>query len=80
MRPAPVELIEPLIEIGLQFGNGAIEFLPEGDAVQLVQHRLVEPLHDTIGLGAFGLAQFHLSVDGAYGISTARRNHRRANP
>ena len=54
MGPASIELFEPLIEIGLQLCDGAIKLFPEGDAIELVQHGLVEPLHDPIGLRAFG--------------------------
>src|SRR5262249_54501149 len=43
---------QPRIEIGLQFGKRAIELLAEGNAVELVQQRLVEPLTNAVGLRA----------------------------
>ena len=54
MRPVSIELFEPPIEIGLQLCDRSIKLFPKGDAVELVQHGLVEPLHDAIGLRAFG--------------------------
>ena len=54
MRPVSIELFEPPVEIGLQLCDRSIKLFPKGDAVELVQHGLVEPLHDPIGLGAFG--------------------------
>ena len=54
MGPVSIELFEPLIEIGLQLRDRAIKLFPEGDTVELVQHGFVEPLHDAIGLRAFG--------------------------
>src|SRR5208337_1786614 len=54
MRPVSIELFDPPIEIGLQLCDGAIKLFAEGDAIELVQHGFVEPLHDSIGLRAFG--------------------------
>ena len=34
----------------MQFADRAVDFLAERDAVELVEHRLVEPLDDSIGL------------------------------
>ena len=54
MRAVLIELFEPSIEIGLQLLDRAVKFLSESDAVELVQHGLVEPLDDAVGLGGFG--------------------------
>ena len=55
MRPVSIELFDPPIEIGLQLFDRSIKLFPEGDAIELVQRGLVEPLHDPIGLRAFGI-------------------------
>src|SRR5215212_4004504 len=55
MRPVLVVAPDPLIKIGLQFGDRAVDPLAERDPVELVQHRLMEALNDAVGLWAFGL-------------------------
>ena len=50
MRPFLVVGLDPIIEIALQVADRAVDFLAERDAVELVEHRLVEPLDDSIGL------------------------------
>ena len=55
MRPVLVVGSDPVVEIGLQLGDRAIDFLPESDAVELVQYGLVEPLDDAVGLRVLGL-------------------------
>jgi hypothetical protein len=45
---------EPLVEIGLQLFDRAVELFSERNAVELVQHGFVEALDDAIGLRAFG--------------------------
>jgi hypothetical protein len=52
MGPCHVIGFNPSIEIGLQLRDGAINFLAEGDPVELVEHCLVEALEDAIGLRA----------------------------
>src|SRR5215471_19722710 len=47
-----IVLCNPGIKIGLQLGNGAVELLAEGNAVELVQQRLVETLANAIRLRA----------------------------
>ena len=47
-----IVLCNPGIKISLQLRNRAIELLAEGDAVELVQQRLVETLADAVGLWA----------------------------
>src|SRR4051812_27384594 len=46
---------DPLIQVGLQLGDRAVDPLAERDPVELVQHRLVEALNDAVRLWAFGL-------------------------
>jgi hypothetical protein len=50
-----VVLAEPLVEVGLQLGEAAVELLAEGHPVELIQHGLVEALANAIGLRALGL-------------------------
>lgn len=51
MRALLVVFFHPDIEIDLQLLLRPIDLLPERDAIELVQHRLVEPLADPVGLG-----------------------------
>src|SRR6188472_4594112 len=46
---------DPLVEILLQLGDRAVDALAERYPVELVQHRFVEALDDSIGLRALGL-------------------------
>ena len=46
---------DPGVQIDLQFGDRAVDALSEGDPVELVQHRLVEALDDSIRLRVLGL-------------------------
>jgi hypothetical protein len=62
VRPASIELFKPLVEIGLQLFDRAIELFSERNAVELVQHGLVEPLHDAVGLRAFSRRERRLAV------------------
>ena len=50
-----VVLAEPFVQVGLQLGDRPVELLAKGNAVELVQHGLVEALADTIRLRALGL-------------------------
>ena len=45
----------PGAEVGLQVVNGLIDLLAEGDAIELVEHCLVESLDDAVGLRALCL-------------------------
>jgi hypothetical protein len=54
MWPLLIVASDPRIEIGLQFVDGPIDFTPEGDAIELVQHGSMEALDDAVGLRAFG--------------------------
>src|SRR3954468_18342273 len=50
-----VVFTDPCIEIGLQFIDRTIHLFSKRDAVELVQHGLVEALADAVGLRTFGL-------------------------
>lgn len=50
-----VVFFDPGIEIELQLLQRSIDLLAERDPVELIQHRLVKPLADPIGLGMPGL-------------------------
>jgi hypothetical protein len=53
--PLLVVLLQPVIQVGLQLVQGPIDLLPERHPIQFVQHRLVEPFTDPVGLGMPGL-------------------------
>ena len=55
MRPVLIVTLDPGIEVGLEFGDRSIDLLAEDDAIELIEHRLVEPLDDAIRLRALGL-------------------------
>ena len=55
MRPVLIVTLDPGIEVGLEFGDRLIDLLAEDDAIELIEHRLVEPLNDAIRLRALGL-------------------------
>src|SRR5579863_7690930 len=55
MRPFLVVALDPRIEIGLKLGDRSIDLLAEDDAIELIEHRLVEALDDAIRLWALGL-------------------------
>ena len=55
MRPDLVELAHPDVEVGLQVVDRRVDLLAEGDAIELVEHGLVEALDDAVGLRAPGL-------------------------
>ena len=57
MGPDLVELAHPEIEVGLQVVDSGVDLLAEGDAVELVEHGLVEALDDAVGLRALGLVR-----------------------
>ena len=46
MRPVLIVTLDPGIEVGLEFGDRSIDLLAEDDAIELIEHRLVEPLDD----------------------------------
>src|SRR6516165_6995470 len=48
MGPGLVELAHPEVEVGLQVLDRRVELLAEGDAVELVEHGLVEALDDAV--------------------------------
>ena len=55
MRPFLIVTLDPAIKIDLEIDDRSIDLLSEGDAVELIEHRLVEPLDDAIRLRALGL-------------------------
>jgi hypothetical protein len=55
MRPLGIVRPDPIVEVGLQLSDAAIQALPEGHAVELVQERAMEALADAVGLRAPGL-------------------------
>src|SRR5271165_4135373 len=55
MGPGLVELAHPEVEVGLEVVDRGVDLLAEGDAVELVEHGLVEALDDAVGLRAPGL-------------------------
>src|SRR6202048_2670505 len=56
MGPRLIVLVNPDIEIGLQFVDETIHLFAERDTVKLIEHGLVEALADTVGLRALGLS------------------------
>ena len=48
MRPVLIVTLDPGIEVGLEFGDRSIDLLAEDDAIELIEHRLVEPLDDAV--------------------------------
>lgn len=46
-----VVLLQPVVQVGLQLVQRPIDLLPERHPIKFVQHRLVEPFTDPIGLG-----------------------------
>src|SRR5215475_8315649 len=55
MWPLLIVLADPQIEIDLQLIDRTIHLFTERDTVELVEHRSVEALADTVGLRALGL-------------------------
>src|SRR6266487_5344899 len=54
MWPRLIVFANPQIKIGLQLVDRTIHLFAEGDAVELVEHDLVEALADAVGLRALG--------------------------
>ena len=55
VRPFLIVTLDPAIKIDLEIGNRAVDLFAKGDAIELIEHRLVEPLDDAIRLWALGL-------------------------
>lgn len=61
VTPAPlmlsfiVVLVEPRIKVRLQGGDRVVDLLAEDDAIELVEHGLVQPFDDPVGLRRLGL-------------------------
>ena len=54
--------LHPRFEIGLQLLQRPIYFLPERDAIELIQYGFVEALADPVGLGTPGLCARVINV------------------
>jgi len=54
MRARFVVRLHPGIEIPLQLVDGAVDFLAERDAIELVEHGAMEAFADSIGLRVLG--------------------------
>ena len=65
MRPVLIVTFNPGIEVGLKFGDRSIDLLAEDDAIELIEHRLVEPLNDAIRLRALGLGARMVDISSA---------------
>jgi hypothetical protein len=48
MGPGLVELAYPEVEVGLEVLDRLVKLLAEGDAIDLVEHGLVEALNDAV--------------------------------
>ena len=53
--PRLIILLDPGIQIGLQFVDSTIHLLAERDTVELIEHRFVEAFADPVRLRALGL-------------------------
>ncbi len=53
--PGLVELAHPEVEVRLELHDRLVEIFAEGDAIELVEHGLVEALDDAVGLRALAL-------------------------
>src|ERR1700677_1399879 len=48
VRPFLIVTLDPTIKIDLEIGDRAVDRLAKGDAIELIERRLVEPLDDAI--------------------------------
>ena len=48
VRSLLIVALDPAIKIDLEIGDRAVDLLAKGDAIELIEHRLVEPLDDAI--------------------------------
>ena len=48
VRPFLIVTMDPAIKIDLEIGDRAVDRLAKGDAIELIEHRLVEPLDDAL--------------------------------
>ena len=62
MPPLLVVLLRPAVQIELQFIKGAMDLLAEDHPVKLIQHRLVEPFTNAVGLEMTGLGPRVINV------------------
>ena len=61
MRPLVVVMLQPSVQIDLQFFQRMVQFTPEGNLVKFVQDGFVEAFADTVCLWMprFGLGVFY---------------------
>ena len=57
MRAFTVVRVDPRVKIDLQLFHRRVDFLAEGESVELVQDRLVEALADPVGRGDWALVR-----------------------
>jgi len=50
MSPFDIVAADPVVEVGLQFCDRTVDLFSEGDAVELVERRLVESLGNSVRL------------------------------
>ena len=55
VRACLIVLLQPSIQVGLEFVKGVVDFLAKGDLVELLQYGLVEAFADAVRLGSAGL-------------------------
>jgi hypothetical protein len=55
MGPLLVVLLQPTIQVSLQFLQCPIDLLPERDTIEFMEHSLMEPFADPVGLRMPGL-------------------------
>src|ERR1700733_13463891 len=48
VRPFLIVTLDPAIEIDLEIGDRAVDLLAKGDAIELIEHGLMEPFDDAI--------------------------------
>jgi hypothetical protein len=48
VRPFLIVTWDPAIKIDLEIGDRAVDLLAKGDAIELIEHRLVEALDDAV--------------------------------
>jgi hypothetical protein len=54
VRSRFIKFSYPVIDVNLQFFYNRLDFLPEGDVVELMFHRAMEALVDVVGLRIVG--------------------------
>ena len=76
MWPLLIVLADPQIQIGLQLVDRTIHLFAERDTVEFIEHGLVEPLTDAVGLRALGLGARVIDVLDRQGYQRTRSRGR----